>query len=134
MSVGIGSLSVLGSMRGSYAISGFNYDEAMRTAVWTLAVPVDQDRLTITLDGDDASDGVEGASYGGEYLAGGDAEMSLDVLFGDVDGDGNVNLIDALLQRGRNGTSDIWSDINGDGTVNLLDALLLRGRNGTTIW
>ncbi len=59
--------------------------------------------------------------------------MSLNVLYGDVNGDGTVNLIDALLQRGRNGTDDIWADINGDGVVNLIDALLLRGRNGTTL-
>ena len=72
------------------------------------------------------------ATLGG-YLTGGDSMHSLDVLFGDVDGDGKVNLIDELLQRGRNGTDDVWADIDGSGTVNLIDALLLRGRNGTTL-
>lgn len=60
-------------------------------------------------------------------------EGRLDVLFGDINGDGTVNIIDALLQRGFNGTSDPWADINGDGIVNLLDALLLRGHNGQTL-
>jgi hypothetical protein len=59
--------------------------------------------------------------------------MSLDVLFGDINSDGVVNLIDALLQRGLNGTSDPRADLNGDGVVNLIDALLLRGHNGSTL-
>ncbi len=98
--------------------------------------------MSIVLDGDDdssdgnagvqAADGVYGADGG--YLVDGNLTAAVDVLFGDVNGDGYVNLIDALLQRGRNGSDDIWADLNGDGVVNLLDALLLRGRNGTSLW
>lgn len=88
----------------------FAYDVSTRTAVWTLATPVKRDRLTVSV---------------------GDTARALDVLFGDVNGDGTVNLADALLQRGRNGTGERWADTNGDGTVNLIDALLLRGWSGT---
>jgi hypothetical protein len=131
--VDLNDLQVSGTLGGLYAFSAFSYNAATRTAVWTLATPIQADRLTITLDGDDASaDGNDGVSAGGAYLSG-DVATSLDVLYGDVDGNGSVNLIDALLQRGRNGTSDPWADINGDGTVNLIDALLLRGRNGTRL-
>jgi len=132
--VDLNDLAVSGSFGGLYAFSAFSYNAATRTAVWTLATPIQADRLTIALDGDDASaDGNDGVSAGGSYLSTGDTTTSLDVLFGDVNGDGVVNLLDALLQRGRNGTSDPWADINGDGVVNLLDALLLRGRNGASL-
>jgi len=60
-------------------------------------------------------------------------EKHVDILFGDVNGDGVVNLIDALLQRGRNGTADPFADLNGDGVVNLTDAYLLRSLNGSTL-
>jgi hypothetical protein len=59
--------------------------------------------------------------------------MSLDVLFGDVNGDATVNLLDTLILRSRSGTADMWTDINGDGIVNLLDTLLLRSRSGTKL-
>ncbi len=127
-------LIVTGVNVASYRFSAFAYDVATRTAVWTLATVISNDRITVTLDGDDAiSDGFEGVRSPVGYLTGGDSIHSLDVLYGDVNGDGTVNLIDALLQRGRNGTSDLWGDIDGNGTVNLVDALLLRGRNGTKL-
>jgi hypothetical protein len=120
--------------------TGFTYDSLTFTAVWTF-LEIDRNRVTFRLDGDGPDDdfnvGVRAVTGndppGGSFLAGGDEEWSLDVLFGDVDGTGTVNLVDALLQRGRNGTTDIWADIDGSGTVNLVDALLLRGRNGTTL-
>ena len=132
--VDINDLAVSGSLGGLYSFASFSYDATTRTAIWTLATPLQNDRLTIVLDGDDSSgDTNDGVTSVGEYVSGGDMSMSLDVLYGDVNGDGVVNLIDALLQRGRNGTSDPWADINGDGVVNLIDALLLRGRNGTRL-
>jgi hypothetical protein len=132
--VDIADLTATGVNVASYAFTTFSYDRATHTAVWTLATPISNDRITLTLDGDDAAnDGNAGVFMGGGYLIGGDNMYALDVLFGDVDGDRRVNLVDALLQRGRNGTRDIWADIDGSGTVNLIDALLLRGRNGTKL-
>ncbi len=132
-------LSVFGFGDTPLPVTGFNYDPVTFTAIWTLW-EIDQNRVRFRLDGDawdDGNDGVRAASGVnpplGSYLAGGDKEYLLDVLYGDVDGSGTVNLVDALFQRGRNGTSDIWADIDGSGTVNLIDALLLRGRNGTKL-
>ncbi len=137
--VDVNDVKITNSTGGTLAFSGFTYNATNFVAVWTLASAMDLNRLTIALDGD-ATDAENqnpdrnfGVSTNGEYLSGGDHLMSLDVLYGDVNGDRTVNLIDALLQRGRNGTDDIWADINGDGVVNLIDALLLRGRNGTTL-
>ena len=134
-------LQVFTSMGFQFGFSNFTYDSTTFKAVWRFFVEYDRERLTFRLDGDDPmTDGTYGVRatagyypFDGGFLEGGDKEWSLDVLFGDVDGDRNVNLIDALLQRGRNGTTDIWADIDGDGVVNLIDALLLRGRNGTTL-
>jgi hypothetical protein len=134
VSVDVADLAVTGVNTASYAFSAFAYDAATRTAVWTLATAISNERIAMTLDGDDASgDGNDGVHTPAGFYAGSDSTYALDVLFGDVSGDGTVNLTDALLQRGRNGTSDIWADTNGDGTVNLVDALLLRGRNGTKL-
>jgi SdrD B-like domain/PKD domain len=129
--VDIADLTVTG-VSGVLAFSAFSYNAASRTAVWTLASEVQRDRLTIVLDGDDASsDGNEGVRASGGYLAGGDQARNLDVLFGDVSGDGQVNLTDILLMRIRNGSTDRWADLNGDGVVNLSDMLLVRIANGT---
>jgi len=135
--VDVNDLTARGSFGGNLSFSAFTYDAATFTATWTLASPVERDHLTFSLDGDDAgpdgNDGVSSAVSSSAYMEGGDYPEALDVLFGDVSGDGQVDLVDALLQRGRNGTSDRWADLNGDGIVNLIDALLLRGRNGTSL-
>jgi hypothetical protein len=134
VAVGINDLAVTGIRSGSYAFSAFTYDVATHTAVWTLSVAVDQDRLTLSLDGDDASgDMNDGVRSSAGYLASGDRSFGLDVLFGDVNGDGRVNLLDTLLLRSRSGTSDMWADLDGSGAVNLLDTLLLRSRSGMTL-
>jgi len=59
-------------------------------------------------------------------------------LLGDVNGDGVVNVLDALLVRGAFGSKPgdpNWipeADINRDGTVDLYDALVIRSRFGET--
>ncbi len=127
-------LLITGVIGRDYFYSAFDYDPVTHKATWTLSSSISRDRLTLNLDGDNATSDVNrGVNTAGEHLESGDVSMSLDVLYGDVDGSGTVNLIDALFQRGRNGTDDIWADIDGSGTVNLIDALLLRGRNGTTL-
>jgi hypothetical protein len=58
---------------------------------------------------------------------------------GDVNGDGTVNILDAILLSDAFGSSpgsSNWNpnaDINGDGVVNILDAIIMSNNFGTTI-
>jgi len=58
------------------------------------------------------------------------------VIPGDVDGDGRVNILDAIKLAGAFGSKQgdgNWNpnaDINGDGRVNILDAIMLAGHFG----
>ena len=53
-----------------------------------------------------------------------------DVLLGDVNGDGNINIFDALMIlqhiKGDIDLSDVpAADVNGDGNINIFDALMI---------
>lgn len=60
-------------------------------------------------------------------------------LIGDVNGDGTVNILDAIhIARafGAKPSDPYWNpnaDINGDGVVNIIDAISLAGYWGETI-
>lgn len=131
--VDLNDLVVTGTL-GTYAASTFSYDEATFAAVWTLATPIEADRITVSLDGDGSSgDTNDGVHTDGEYLSGGDLDRALDVLFGDMNGDGKVNILDSLLCRRQIGADDMWADVNGDGVVNILDSLLIRREIGARL-
>jgi hypothetical protein len=61
------------------------------------------------------------------------------VIPGDVDGNGRVNILDAIKVAGAFGSKQgdgNWNpnaDINGDGVVNILDAINLAGHFGETV-
>lgn len=134
-------LIATGVSGGRLGIGSFVYDAISRKATWTLSSPISMDRVSFVLDGDDATvdgnQGVHSASgtypTGGGFLAGGDFLQRLNVLYGDVDGDGFVDLRDSLVQRIQSGTSHIWADLSADGVVDLRDALVLRVRSGTSL-
>jgi len=58
---------------------------------------------------------------------------------GDLNGDGTVNILDAIILSNAFGStpgSTNWNpnaELNGDNTVNILDAILLSNNFGTTI-
>ena len=135
------------------ATDGFVYDPATFTATWTLAGNVLRDKLMLDLDGDapngvaDAAgnrldgewaSGSAGQSFpSGNGTAGGDLRFRLDVLPGNVDGTGAVNLADfgrlrAAFGRPLTATS-ILADLTGDGAVNLADFGVLRQRFGQAL-
>lgn len=63
-------------------------------------------------------------SSGGNFSVSGGFDTGQDeVLLGDVNGDGQVDLLDvqAFVEAITNGTFIVEADINGDGFVNLLD-------------
>ena len=63
--------------------------------------------------------------------------VSMRLLLGDSNGDGNVNSGDAQQTRNRSGqnasAANFRSDANTDGTINGGDAIVVRARSGTSI-
>jgi ELWxxDGT repeat protein len=124
VSVAADDLRLIGADGGSYALSGFAYDSARRTASWVIngpAVATWADRLTVLIDGS-ATAGVTGP--GGVPI--GDWATTFSMLVGDFDGSGLVTTADRIAVRSRYGAVSgivrLFADINGDGVVDAVDA------------
>ncbi|MDQ6860651.1 MAG: PKD domain-containing protein [Verrucomicrobiota bacterium] len=61
----------------------------------------------------------------------------VDILVGDVNGDGTVNAADATIARNRSGqltdVNNFRADVNFDGTVNAADATVVRNASGHAV-
>jgi len=130
-----GDLAIAGVNVASYTIAGFSYDAANYAATWTLAEPLNADRLWITLA--DTVQDIAGHALDGEWqnaagqfpsgdgAAGGDFGFALSVLPGDVNHDGAVTAADAALLTANWGyTGAAWppGDVTGDQQVDADDA------------
>ena len=152
-----GMLEVRGS-GGDLPVSGFAYDDAARTGTWTLETPVTADKLRLVsngggtwvgdnwLDGNwqnpsEAFPGVGGDTYpSGDGEAGGVFDFRINVLQGDVSGDGAVNATDPaevkrrLTRRPGDGVFDplrcyrAHCDVNADGVINATDLAQVKAR------
>ena len=102
-------LAVRGVITGSYPASGFAYDAATKTGVWTLSTPITSDKVRVFLD--DAllaaldgewADGSAAESYpSGNGTPGGDFSFRINVLRGDATQDGAVNALDLSFIKQR---------------------------------
>jgi hypothetical protein len=104
------------------------------------------DRFLLKLDGDPTL-GVRGMSNGGFYLdgnndnvPGGDFVLPTNVLEGDVNHSGGVNVSDYSATLRRVGSSvdagarySVFNDLDGSGAINFTDARLVRSRLGRTL-
>jgi hypothetical protein len=106
------------------------------------------DRLLLDLNGD-PPDGVRaaGAAAPGPLLdgdfdgiPGGDFRLRFNVVQGDVDHTGTVNVLDYLDTLRRRGSSidssarySVYADLDGNGGIDVVDALLLRRRIGSAL-
>ena len=140
----LADLAVTGVNTASYAVSDYVYDAATRTATWTLAQPLRNDRVTLTLGA--GPGGVSGASgrLDGEWVegtgafpsgngaAGGDLVFRLRALPADADRSGRVNALDLAVVKRSLGTRatdtatglrayDVFSDVTADGRIDALD-------------
>jgi hypothetical protein len=137
----------------TYATTAFAYDPVARTATWTLAQTVFNDKLLLDLDGD-APNGVKDAAgdyLDGEWLqgadsfpsgngvSGGDFEYRINVLTADSNRDGAVNALDLAYVKLRinrtasspgegAGAYSVFADVNTDGRINALDLGIVKGR------
>jgi hypothetical protein len=131
-------LAVRGVTQATYATTDFSYDGATFTATWTLASNVGRERLTLDLDGDAGTGGVtdgtrlldgewaDGADAfpSGNGAAGGDFRFRVNVVPGDANGDGAVNVADlgvlsTNFNRSPRGPRD--GEFTGDALVNVSD-------------
>jgi len=127
VSVAADDLRLIGADGGSYALSGFAYDSARRTASWVIdgpAVATWADRLTILIDGS-AATGVTGP--GGVPI--GDWAKTVSLLVGDFDGGGVVTATDRNAVRNRfgpvSGLTRLFADVDGNGVVDAADVDLV---------
>jgi hypothetical protein len=132
----------------SPAAGGFHYDAPARVATWTLAQNLGPDRVLLRLGSGGATDASgnpldgewdnAGDSYpSGDGRNGGDFLFRLNVLPGDVTGNGRVDALDwlhvrsRLLRTARNPGAGAFQytandDLNGDGFISAADLLVLR--------
>jgi hypothetical protein len=143
-------LTITGVNQTAYAPTAFAYDAEHFTATWTLAAPVNNDVLTIRLEGSDATGVTDLAGNPlqgncqdevGTLDAGGNPGRDycevLPILAGDVTRDGQVNALDLGAVKRRlntrstgssSGLYSVFSDVNGDGAINALDLALVKQR------
>ena len=124
-------LSLAGQNVASYGIASFTYDAQTFTATWTLNAPLQSDRLLMGLTGitDTSGNALDGewidgeSTESGDGLAGGDFELSFNVLVGDVDRSGLVlgndfNPVGLALGRGPGGPGySVFADLDGSGLI-----------------
>ena len=144
-----GDLSVRGVNVGQYPIVGFEYSFDPRayraTMTWTLGRPLGNDRVLVRLDVDSPT-GVRTGDFGdqlidgdGDYRIGGDYVLRMNVLPGDVSGDGVVTATEFLSARSARLTSVsnagvppysyyLADDVDGSGQINVIDMAHIRQR------
>jgi ELWxxDGT repeat protein len=131
VSVSADDLRLIGAQGGSYALSGFSYDAARRTASWLIGGPTTTwaDRLTVLIDGSAAS-GVTNTTG----IALGSWAKTVSTLVGDFDGDGVVTTADRAAIKLRYGTvvgaQRLFADLDGNGVVSASDADLVTANLG----
>jgi len=144
-----GDLAVLGVSAAQYGFSGFAYDPATFTATWTLAAPVEADKLLLALGGDltdAAGNPVDGewtdavSTYpSGDGSAGGDFLFRLNVLPGDADANGEVRSGDVIKVRRTGNTApgdadySCYYDVDCSSEIRSSDVIKVRRRGNTVL-
>jgi hypothetical protein len=121
-------LQLLGVNVSKYGFT-LSYNSATFDAKVTLPAAIGIDHIMLSVAGEVAPP----VSGSGPNIAANAFQDGFVVLPGDVNGDGQVNLTDALLVRKaiRAGVYLIWDDVDGDGAVDQKDFNNVRKRIGT---
>ena len=152
VNVDAADLSISGIAPTAYTFEDFLYDPQTHVATWTLPTAFNRNRILLDLDanGIDPIEDLDGNVLDGDWTnesstynsgdgtAGGDFEFLFNVLPGDVDGYGGVQLQDhtSVLNDVDNNTNssnyDPKYDVDGDGNIEYQDADFVFGRIGDT--
>ena len=138
-----GSLDVTGAVSGPAALIGAGGSGTDRI-IWNSAGRLGADSYALTLFSgpataqDLAGNALDGEGPVGEFPSGdgdpgGDWSLELNVLPGDVTGDGEVNVFDLsilAINYGRTGVGPGEADFTGDGVVNVFDLAAVRRESG----
>jgi hypothetical protein len=140
-----GDLVVRGISTPTYTTSGFNYDPATRTGVWTLPTAVLNDKLRLFID-DAAIAGLDGEWVqgvhpypSGDGAPGGDFDFRVNVLTGDATQNGRVDALDLSFVKQRlnrsatnpgvsGATYSVFADVDANGTISALDLSAVKAR------
>lgn len=131
----IASLALRGVVTEEYEISDFTYDPSTFTGTWTLGAAILIDKLLVNIGGAAANL----SDVAGNVVDSVAPSYRLDVLPGDVDGNGGVNFDDYLQTRALVGKVagmpgyDQRFDIDGNGGINFGDSLLTRAAVGSVL-
>ncbi|MEM1011615.1 MAG: G8 domain-containing protein, partial [Planctomycetota bacterium] len=139
--VGANDVVLVGSQTGVVGVESFAFDADSHVATWTFADSLAADQYTMNLvtavdtqgrfiDGEWLN-GVSTAS--GDGLEGGLFSFAFNVLPGDSNGDGEVNLADFGALRSVFGTQNFAADFDGDTFVTLADFGILRTYFGQSL-
>ncbi len=116
-------LRIVGVGGVEYALSGFGYDGTTHTASWSISLDSNRgldDRLTFFVNGS-----ATGVTNGGVPI--GDWSQTVNILTGDLNGDGVVSQRDTIAIKNKFG-ADLgarrWADVDGDGVVDGTDLSL----------
>lgn len=137
------ALTGIGVNTAAYTANNYSYDVTSRTATFTLAANLTNDKLRLILASASVSD-VAGNNLDGEFTTssstfpsgngtpGGDLPVRINVLPGDANGDGIVLGSDGTAVRLALGTSTTtagynpYADFNGDGIILGSDGTIVR--------
>jgi hypothetical protein len=135
--VGMNDLTVTGKDGAAYPVRDFRYEVDTATAVWTLANPIGSDAVSIRLSSvvDFSGVALDGDANG---RAGGTFRSSYQVLPGDVDQDGRVDMADLAGAQWHasvlgDAAYSLAHDVNGDGRIDSSDFTAIMSRLGTTV-
>ncbi len=123
-------LALTGVNVSNYSLSGFSYIPGKDEAIWSLSSAVGADRLTLKLDGTSTS-GVK--SRNGNIALMTNVNQGFAVLPGDSNGDGIVSVLDAvavLNLTAQGAAYSAFGDLDGNGVVDMTDYANVRSRIG----
>ena len=129
------ALTIAGVSPSGYGIAGFVYDPATRVATWTLSNFLSRDKLIFGLNSslitDAAGHQLDGdwtngtSAFSGDGTSGGNFTYRVNLLPGDADSSGTVDLTDLTMLANNWQKSTPRADLDGSGFVDLTDLTIL---------
>ncbi len=127
VTVGKSDLSLSSTTGRAYTFSGFSYNATQHDATWTLPTALGIDQLLLALDSN------FGANVNPSISVWNNNPLSFTVLPGDFNGDRQVTRADWQGVQADVGMNVVWADLDGNGVVNRQDVNDAKSLVGTSI-